>query len=183
MNKANITRSISLQVPAGVLSGGAAAGPGPRGAGCSGCGRLVDQVKYIRNNYFPTGRPSVLYPRAELRLTFLPEAPRPPSETASLVGFDTEKGFTEQHSSSRCKVARVTSPRVPRRGWMHGLGRCCKVAVLPEGSWSPGHSGLRLHPPQGALCPQANPPPSSLEQSESRNPPQKVRETQVGPGT
>lgn len=35
--------------------------------------------------------------------------------SASLEGFDTEKGFTEQHSSSRCKVARVTSLRVPRR--------------------------------------------------------------------
>lgn len=35
---------------------------------------------------------------------------------ASLMDFDTEKGFTEQHSSSRCKVARVTSPRVPWRG-------------------------------------------------------------------
>lgn len=53
-------------------------GPGPRAAGCSGYGRLVDQVKYIRNNYFPTGRPPILYPKAELRLMFFPEAPRPP---------------------------------------------------------------------------------------------------------
>lgn len=89
-------------------------GSGILDAGCSGHRRLVDQVKYIRNNYFPAGRPSVPYPRAEmiphssLRCRGL--------HSASLEGFDTEKGFTEQHSSSRCKVARVTSLRVPWRG-------------------------------------------------------------------
>lgn len=74
-----MTRSISLQVPGEALSRGVGSLAQARGpAGCGGYGRLVDQVKYIRNNYFPTGRPSLLYPGAVLIPAFFPEVPRPP---------------------------------------------------------------------------------------------------------
>lgn len=75
----------------------------------------------------------------------------PASESASLVEFDTEKGFTEQHSSSRCKVARVTSPRVPWRGldaWTKADASrwLCFRKTLPKGSLNAGHSGTVISP-------------------------------------
>lgn len=121
----------TVDLPSGTSRGaecGAAAAPG-WAAGGSGYGRLVDQVKYIRNNYFPTGRPPILYPRAAPIPDVLPRGAAA-SPTASLVQFDTEKGFTEQHSSSGCKVARVTSPRVP---WtLRCSRRMLPAAVLLE---------------------------------------------------
>lgn len=67
------------------------------------------------------------------------------------MDFDTEKGFTEQHSSSRCKVARVTSPRVPWRGsdaWtkVDAARWPCFQKTLPKGSLNTGHQGLGAVP-------------------------------------
>lgn len=86
------------------------------------------------------------------------------------MGFDAGEGFTEQHSSSRCKVARVTSPQAPCRGSDAGTKEAGASKRLCFQEDPPEHWALELHPLPG--------PPWGAGPRES---PQKLGATQAGP--